>query len=314
MRIYNIEEIKGRINLERDLPKLLESQKKAFIDFSKGRIHTPAPMQLSFPKAPGDCHIKAGFKEDDDIFIVKIASGFYKNRKQGLPPGDGAVLIFSQLTGQLQAIFCDAGFLTTLRTALTACIAAQATPWEVDNIGIIGTGQLAIQILALMPLLYPHAKFGIWGRSDENTQSIVTCYPGVTVYNSIEELMENRGLVITTTASTKPIINPKYVSGKTHIIALGADEIGKQECDSRLYQRADAIIVDSKEQAMLFGDTCQAIQHGFITPDDLEELGDIINKGIPSGSNLIITDLTGIAAQDIAMARFVVGIINCPLS
>lgn len=56
------------------------------------KIYNPAPIQMSFPKAHGDCHIKAGFKNEGDIFIVNIATGFYQNIRNDLPPpGDGTV-------------------------------------------------------------------------------------------------------------------------------------------------------------------------------------------------------------------------------
>ncbi len=92
---------------------------------------------------------------------------------------------------------------------------------------------------------------------------------------------------------------------KTHIIALGADEVGKQECDPRLFQSAAIVVVDSKEQAVRLGDTFHAIQSGFMNIEKTEELGNVIQKSVSVDSNLIITDLTGIAAQDIEIAEFV---------
>ena len=303
-KVYSIDQIKAVIDLKQDFHELIQSQQQAFIDFSTGHITVPVPIQMSFPKAHGDCHIKAGFKNDGDIFIVKIATGFYQNVTNGLPAGDGTVLVFSQETGLLQAILCDGGYLTTLRTALAAVVAAKITPWEVKNIGIIGTGQLAIQVLELMKLFYPQAAFRIWGRSNQKAKEIAEYYR-IGQSDSVHDLMQWGGIVITTTASTKPIIDAKYVTGKTHIVALGADDLGKQECAPRLFQTADAVVVDSKEQAARFGDTFHAIQSGFINFEKSKELGNIIQKNSPLDFDLIITDLTGIAAQDIAIAQFV---------
>ena len=304
-KVYNIDHIKNVIDIKRDFRELVQSQQRAFIDFSKGYITVPSPIQMNFEKAHGDCHIKAGFKQNSEIFVVKIATGFYQNSASGLPSGDGAVLVFSQKTGLLQAILCDGGYLTTLRTTIAACVAAKITPWDVQHVGIIGTGQLAIQVLELMRLLYPQADFRIWGRSVQKTKVVAASYPGVKICESVQELMQNGGIVIATTASSQPIIDLAYVNGKTHIIALGADELGKQECDPRLFQKADTVIVDSKEQANRFGDTFQAIQSGFLNIEKTEELGNVIQKSVSVDSNIIITDLTGIAAQDIAIAEWV---------
>ena len=304
-RVYNTDQIKDVIDIKRDFRELVQSQQRAFIDFSNGYITVPKPIQMSFAKAQGDCHIKAGFKQNSEIFVVKIATGFYQNSASGLPAGDGAVLAFSQKTGLLEAILCDGGYLTTLRTAIAACVAVKITPWDVQRVGIIGTGQLAIQVLELMRLLYPQADFRIWGRSVQKTKVVAESYPGVKICESVQELMQNGGIVITTTASSQPIIDLAYVNGKTHIIALGADELGKQECDPRLFPKADIVVVDSKEQAARFGDTFHGIQAGFINIEKTEELGNAIQSGISVDANLLITDLTGIAAQDIAIAEWI---------
>ncbi len=205
-KVYNIDQIKDVIDIKRDFIELVQSQKQVFSNFSSGHITIPVPIQMRFPKAQGDCHIKAGFKKNGDMFIVKIATGFYKNSAKGLPGGDGAVLVFSQKTGFLQAILCDGGYLTTLRTAIAACVAAKITPWDMQHVGIIGTGQLAIQVLELMLLLYPQADFRIWGRSVQKTKAVAATYPGVKICESVQELMQNGGIVITTTASTKQLL------------------------------------------------------------------------------------------------------------
>jgi hypothetical protein len=80
MKIYDVDQIKKVINLDLSLKELINSQRQAFIDFSSGLYDVPIPMQLSFQEKVGDCHIKAGFKRNDDTFIIKVATGFYQNR------------------------------------------------------------------------------------------------------------------------------------------------------------------------------------------------------------------------------------------
>ena len=301
--VYSAQQIKKAINLKQNWQTLLKSQQQAFIDFSKGLVQVPPPLQMHFEKARGDCHVKAGFKKDGDIFAVKIATGFYQNTLKNLPAGDGAILVFCQQTGLLKAILCDGGYLTTLRTAIAACIAAKTTPWKIQRIGIVGTGQLAAQLLELFHLCNPHAAFKLWGRSFEKAKNLASAYTNADVNESIEELVSNCDLIITTTANSSPIINLNYVHQKTHIIALGSDELGKQECDPKLFQHADVVIVDSKKQAQFFGDTFYALQSGLISYDKLQELGTIIETGISRDAKVIISDFTGIAAQDIAIAE-----------
>ena len=84
----------------------------------------------------------------------------------------------------------------------------------------------------------------------------------------------------------------------------------KQECHPEIFRRADKIIVDSKVQACKFGDTFYALQSGIIRLEEIVELGKLLEDGLGSKSKLIITDLTGIAAQDMAMAEFVMELLK----
>ena len=123
MQIFDIHQIQKAIDLNEDLEALIKNQSQAFIDFSAKGYDVPLPMHLSFPANSGDCHIKAGFRKDSAVFVIKVASGFYHNSAAGLPSSDGAILVFSQKTGLLLSILYDGGWLTTMRTAIAGIIA-----------------------------------------------------------------------------------------------------------------------------------------------------------------------------------------------
>ena len=93
--------------------------------------------------------------------------------------------------------------------------------------------------------------------------------------------------------------------GKKHIIAIGADDIHKQECEAVLFQKADLVIVDSLIQGCKFGDVFHAIKLGFLTIKNITELGNILQINKKLTAEFIITDLTGIAAQDITIVEFI---------
>ena len=73
-------------------------------------------------------------------------------------------------------------------------------------------------------------------------------------------------------------------------------------------KKADRVIVDSIEQCMLRGESFKAMQAGLITKDKMIELGDvIINKNLQrqSDEEITVVDLTGVAVQDIQIAKAV---------
>lgn len=65
------------------------------------------------------------------------------------------------------------------------------------------------------------------------------------------------------------------------------------------------MIVDSKIQAAKFGDVARALKAGIVAKGALTELGSILKSGIAENSKTIIADFSGIGAQDVAMAEFV---------
>ena len=95
-----------------------DAVRDAYVAISDGRANVPPVGYLGFPAAHGDCHIKYGHIAGDAVFAVKIAAGFYDNPAKGLPSSTGVVLVFSALTGQMQALLADEGYLTDLRTGL----------------------------------------------------------------------------------------------------------------------------------------------------------------------------------------------------
>ena len=107
--------------------------------YSEGRAVVPPVGELLLEK--GEVHIKYGYIEGDDFYVIKIASGFYGNPKLGIPSGNGLMLLFSQQTGELVCTLKDEGLLTDVRTAVAGAIASKyLAPVNIQRIGIVGTG------------------------------------------------------------------------------------------------------------------------------------------------------------------------------
>jgi ornithine cyclodeaminase len=70
---------------------------------------------------------------------------------------------------------------------------------------------------------------------------------------------------------------------------------------------ASLIIADSKSQCIDHGDIFHPVHQGIIKEDQIIELGTFISSGKKrkSESEISIADLTGVAIQDIQIAKFV---------
>jgi ornithine cyclodeaminase len=305
MKIYNALQIKS-LDIKQHLPLMMRAICNELMSFSNGDSVVPMPLHLSFPDANGECHVKAGYNNNDALFVIKVATGFYANAALGLPSSDGIMMVCCKKTGVMHAILYDGGYLTTLRTAITACIAASLTPWPIDEIGIVGTGELARLTIKLMHQHSPKTSMYLWGRNGAAVDKIQQDYPFVKREDNLSSLVKRGGVIVTTTASQAPLIYAHDIDEKIHLIALGADQPNKQEIDAEIFSIADQVIVDSKERAPHYGDSAAAFKEQKIQCSKLIEIGCVLQSGVNESAHLILTDLTGIAPQDIAIAKYVV--------
>jgi len=103
----------------------------------------------------------------------------------------------------------------------------------------------------------------------------------------------------------------------THVTAMGSDTPEKTELDPDLLALADLVVADSRAQCLVRGEIHHAIAAGRIDPARVVELGEVIMGcavGRRSDEAITITDLTGVAVQDIAIAKAVLARIKSPPS
>lgn len=308
-RIYHFAEIK-RVCAELDFSAAIEA---GFVAYSKGQVVVPPVGELSFQLPPGDTHIKYGYIKEDDQFVIKIASGFYDNPKLGLPSNAGLMLVFSQKTGQLEAILLDDGYLTDVRTAVAGQIAAKyLAPSEISRIGILGSGIQARMQVTYLQQITPCKELVVWGRSEANLarykDDMSELGFSVETTRTIQDVAAACNLIITATPSQQPLLLAKQVQPGTHITAMGADTPAKQELESGLFRKADLVVADSIVQCQERGDISKALTAGLLEPERIVELGTIIcgeRWGRTSDEQISIADLTGVAIQDIQIAKAV---------
>jgi len=307
--IYNLEQIKSVC----ENATFTETIEAGFSAYSRGDVVVPPVGELFFETPPGDTHIKFGYIKNDDIFVIKIASGFYENPGQGLPSNSGLMLIFSQKTGAVQAILLDEGYLTDVRTAVAGQIAAKyLAPATITSIGVFGTGIQARMQVSYLKEITQCRKVTAWGRSEAALTAYKTSMEKdgfqVAITKDAEEVTRTCNLLVTATPSPQPLILDKMVRPGTHITAMGADTSAKQELDSKILQKADLVVADSISQCLERGEISKALEARLITKDTVVEIGNIIDgqhPGRTSDQQTTIADLTGVAVQDIQITKAV---------
>jgi ornithine cyclodeaminase/alanine dehydrogenase-like protein (mu-crystallin family) len=107
------------------------------------------------------------------------------------------------------------------------------------------------------------------------------------------------------TPSRQPIVDLPWLTDGATVVAVGSDGPEKQELSPTILAAAGKVVVDSRPQCLALGETHHAVTAGVLDPKALHgELGEVLTGRCPGreGEELIVCDLTGLGAQDAAIA------------
>lgn len=284
-----------------------------FAAYSKGEAVIPPVGEMLFDNPPGELHIKYGYLKSGAYYVVKIASGFPQNFKQGLSTGQGMMLLFDQKTGVVKGVLLDEGYLTEIRTAVAGALAAKyMAPKKVNCIGIVGTGLQGKFQLAHLASVTTCRKVIVYGRTPANRTAYQTYFADtdweIELTDDVAYLAKNSQLIVTTTPATAPLLQADWINPGTHITAMGSDTIHKIELAPAILGKADRVVVDSLSQSESRGEIYQAVKAGTLNRAEVVEIGQIINDpelGRQNDTQITVTDLTGVAIQDLMIAKAV---------
>ena len=313
--VLKLDEIKRLI----DVPLLIDEIEAGFVLYSEGKVVVPPVGFLHFDQPPGDVHIKYGYVKGDDVYVLKMASGFYDNGNLGLPVADGVILVFNQQTGHLKLILHDECWLTDMRTAAAGAVAAKHLALKtIQHIGIIGTGVQARMQLELLKDVVDCQSCFVWGRDADKVEKMIADLQAkeaiqawgldLRAVSEIDELVSHCRLIVTTTSAREALVRADAVEKGTHITAMGSDDHGKQELEADLLAKADRVVADSISQCIDHGECFHAVKENRIEESSILELGNVIKNpgtGRTNNEQITVADLTGVAIQDIQIAKMV---------
>lgn len=158
-----------------------------------------------------------------------------------------------------------------------------------------------------------------WGRDKAKTNAIaddLSTHRIVSTATDLRAACETANVIVTTTGATQPLIAADWIRDGTHITAVGADAPGKAELAASLIERADLLVADSTAQCLDHGEFSRLTTKNGAPVNPVVELGSVLSgttTGRSSPQQITIADLTGIAAQDIAIAKHVLQRLDLPI-
>ena len=108
------------------------------------------------------------------------------------------------------------------------------------------------------------------------------------------------------TPSRSPIVKREWIAPGTHINAVGADAPGKEELEPTILKES-LVVVDDVKQTSSSGEINVPVHTGAYSIDEIYgTLPDIVagkKKGRTDNKSITVFDSTGIAIEDIAVAK-----------
>ena len=291
----------------------LEAMRTGFAALHRSEVTQPAIMDLEFPEAHGEAHLKGAHIHGAPVWSVKAATGFWGNPERGLPVTSGLSLVFSAETGLLAAILFDNGYLTELRTGAAGALAADllARP-EIEQAAIVGAGgQARYQLAALLGVRRPE-RVVVASRSGSEAYAREMSElhdVEVTAVPDVETAVRGSQLVVTTTPAREPVVRADWIDPGTHVTAMGSDFAAKQELEVAVLARADVVAADHPPVAAANGEVHHALDAGALRLEDVVPLGALVTgeaDGRRGDDDVTVADLCGVGVQDTAIAAEVV--------
>jgi ornithine cyclodeaminase/alanine dehydrogenase-like protein (mu-crystallin family) len=221
------------------------------------------------------------------------------------------VPLMSAQSGEILALI-EANYLGQVRTGAASGLATRLMAREdARTAGIVGTGLQArtqLEATALARKLEQVQAFSRDASRREQFANEMTTRLGLPVIPvaTAEEAVRGADILITSTTSTKPVVEGRWLAPGVHINAIGVNFAEKREVDAEVVARCDVIAADSVEQSKLeAGDLIQAFGSDASRWAGVRELAQIVSGNLPGRTNraqITLFKSNGIAIEDVVVA------------
>jgi len=285
------------------MPLALEAVETSFRRLAEG-TGVSHPRQRLRMVAKGYLHYMAASDSADGYMGLKIYTAS-PNGVRFLVP------LFSGQSGELLALI-EANYLGQMRTGAATGFATRLLARDdARKVGIIGTGLQArtqLEAVSHARKLESVRAFSRDAGRREQFAKDMTAKLGVPVaaVPTAQDAVRGADILITSTTSTKPVVEGAWLEQGMHINAIGVNFAEKRELDSDAVERCDVIVADSVEQSKLeAGDLIQAFGADASRWTAVRELSDVVSgkvKGRTSRDQITLFKSNGIAIEDIVVA------------
>jgi alanine dehydrogenase len=289
-----------------NMAEVIKAVEQAFKDWALGRASMPPKAYLvleqgDFRAMPGAIPGAAG---------MKWVNVHPQNQSLGLPTVMGVIIYNDPETGYPLAVM-DATDLTAYRTGAAAAIASKYLARKGSHtLGIVGAGRQSYTQLMAHSELFDLRQVKVFDKRAPAVETFIKSFPAYSIKAcSLEETVDS-DIVCTVTTAREPFLKSDLVCPGTHINAIGADAEGKEELEPSLLKKA-VVVVDDLRQASVAGEINVPVSKGLYKVEEVHAtLGELVagkKQGRKDEKAITVFDSTGLAIEDIAVAKLVYG-------
>jgi ornithine cyclodeaminase/alanine dehydrogenase-like protein (mu-crystallin family) len=279
-----------------------------------GEVYQPLRTIIRPPHARGLLGLMPAYRHGENgAFGMKAICVFPGNPAMGKDAHQGMVMLFSQETGEPQALM-NASQITATRTAAVSAVATHllARP-DAEQLGIIGAGVQARTHLEALAIVRAIRGARVACRTRDHAVELVhemqdrVPFP-IEAVSSNEEAVRGADIIVTATSAHEPVIRRDWIADGAHINAIGTHSPQSREIDSETMSAA-RIFVDRRESVLNeAGDYLLAAKEGAVTPKSIvAEIGELIitgKQGRTSPDEITLFKSLGLAIEDVACAEY----------
>src|ERR1041384_3122717 len=164
MRVVPLEAFRDKV----PFAVAIAAVERGFRALGRGEAALPDPMVLELREQQAEVHVKGAHLAGGRHIVLKVATGFYRNRARGLPSGDGMFLLLDADTGVPAVLLEEHGYLTDFRTAAAVALTLKyLAPKDTRDALLVGAGALARLTARAMLAQLPLARLTLWHPTRE---------------------------------------------------------------------------------------------------------------------------------------------------
>jgi ornithine cyclodeaminase/alanine dehydrogenase-like protein (mu-crystallin family) len=296
------------------MAECIELMSDALGSLARGEVYQPLRTIIRPPDARGLLGLMPAYRSGEHgAFGMKAICVFPGNPSLGKDAHQGMVMLFSQETGEPQAIM-NASQITATRTAAVSAVATRllARP-DAERLAIIGAGVQARTHLVALSLVRSIKRARVACLTRAHADQLVRelrdkfAFP-IEAVNSNEEAVRGADLIVTATSAHEPVLKRQWIADGAHINAIGTHSPKSRVIDSATMAAA-RIFADRRESVLNeAGDYLLAAQEGAVSPESIvAEIGELIintKQGRATDSEVTLFKSLGLAIEDVVCAEY----------